>query len=88
MSSYPGTGRRREAKLGLGAKNGRLRWSGTSISQVSGATPLADFPGYATVHLSYLLRLPDEPSRQAAYRQFRDDLNRARALEALAAAVA
>jgi hypothetical protein len=55
------------------------RWSGTSISQVSGATPLADFPGYATVHLSYLLRLPDEPSRQA---------NRARALEALAAAVA
>ena len=40
------------------------------------------------VHLSYLLRLPDEPSRQAAYRQFCDDLNRARALEALAAAVA
>ena len=38
---------------------------------------------YATIHLSYLLRLPDEPSRQAAYRQFCDDLNRARALEAL-----
>ena len=48
----------------------------------------ANFPGYATVHLSYLLRLPDEPSRQAAHRQFCDDLNRARALEALAAAVA
>jgi hypothetical protein len=33
-----------------------------------------------------LLRLPNEPSRQAAYRQFRDDLSRARALAGHAAA--
>lgn len=32
--------------------------------------------GYATVHPSYLLRLPDEATRQAAYGQFRDDLAR------------
>lgn len=51
-----------------------------SIMKSRGPMPLAGFPGYAIVHPSYLLRLLDEPSRQAAYLQFRDDLRRARQL--------
>jgi DNA polymerase len=31
-------------------------------------------PGYATVHPSYLLRLPDEAAQREAYAAFRDDL--------------
>jgi uracil-DNA glycosylase len=59
-----------------------------SIMKSRGPLPLAGFPGYATVHPSYLLRLPNEPSRQAAYRLFRDDLSRASALAAHAVAAA
>ena len=54
-----------------------------SVVKSRGPLPLGGFPGYATVHPSYLLRLPDEPSRQAAYRQL---LSRARALAGYAAA--
>jgi DNA polymerase len=48
-----------------------------SVMKVRGPLALLGYPGYATVHPSYLLRLPDEAARQAAYGQFRDDLARA-----------
>lgn len=38
--------------------------------------------GYITVHPSYLLRLPDETARRAAYAAFVEDLRRAKALAA------
>jgi uracil-DNA glycosylase family protein len=38
--------------------------------------------GYITVHPSYLLRLPDEAARSAAYAAFVEDLRRAKALAA------
>jgi uracil-DNA glycosylase len=53
-----------------------------SVMKARGPLPLSGFPGYATVHPSYLLRLPDEAARQAAYGQFRDDLARAARLAA------
>ncbi len=53
-----------------------------SVLKARGPLPLAGFPGYATVHPSYLLRLPDEAAREAAYGQFRDDLARAASLAA------
>ncbi|MCJ2029738.1 UdgX family uracil-DNA binding protein [Methylobacterium sp. J-043] len=40
------------------------------------------FAGFITVHPSYLLRLPDEAAKAAAYRAFVDDLRRAHALAA------
>ena len=61
-----------------------LGLTGESLSVMKSHGPLllAGFPGYATVHPSYLLRLPDESARHAAYRRFRDDLSRARTLAA------
>lgn len=59
-----------------------------SVLKSRGPLSLAGFTGYATVHPSYLLRLPDEGGRDAAYRQFSDDLRRARALAIDAAAAA
>ncbi|KQP99274.1 DNA polymerase [Methylobacterium sp. Leaf121] len=40
------------------------------------------FAGFITVHPSYLLRLPDEAAKAAAYQVFVDDLRRANALAA------
>ncbi|MBA9066429.1 DNA polymerase [Methylobacterium sp. RAS18] len=40
------------------------------------------FAGFITVHPSYLLRLPDEAGKAAAYQAFVDDLRRANALAA------
>jgi len=39
-----------------------------------GPMSLGDRPGFVTIHPSYLLRLPDEASRQAAYAGFVQDL--------------
>lgn len=39
-----------------------------------GPMNLGDRPGFVTIHPSYLLRLPDEASRQAAYAAFVQDL--------------
>ena len=52
------------------------------------ATLLEDFPGYITVHPSYLLRLPDEAAKAAAYGQFVRDLTEIRTLGAAARAAA
>ena len=46
------------------------------------ATLLEDFAGYITVHPSYLLRLPDEDAKAAAYATFVDDLRRVREIGA------
>lgn len=44
------------------------------------ATLLEDFAGFITVHPSYLLRLPDEDAKAAAYGQFVRDLTDVKAL--------
>jgi uracil-DNA glycosylase family protein len=46
----------------------------TSVIRSRGRAVLAGFPGYVTVHPSYLLRLPDEETKQAAYAEFLKDL--------------
>ena len=43
---------------------------------------LEDFQGYITVHPSYLLRLPDEDAKRAAYATFVDDMRRIREIGA------
>jgi len=53
-----------------------------SVLKSRGPLRLSGFAGYATVHPAYLLRLPDEATREAAYGQFRDDLARAAQLVA------
>ena len=45
-----------------------------SVLKSRGPMQFADFPGFATVHPSYLLRLPTEVARREAYAAFRDDL--------------
>jgi DNA polymerase len=52
-----------------------------SVLKSRGVMRFADFPGYATVHPSYLLRLPDS-ARQDAYDAFRRDLAEVRKLAA------
>ena len=41
---------------------------------------LEDFQGFITVHPSYLLRLPDEAAKQAAYEEFVRDLSQVKAI--------
>ncbi len=43
---------------------------------------LENFPGFITVHPSYLLRLPDEDAKAAAYAEFVRDLEQVRAIGA------
>ncbi len=54
-----------------------------SVLRARGPLQFGDFPGYATVHPSYLLRLPDESSRREAYGAFCADLLAVRRLIAL-----
>ena len=51
-----------------------------SVLKSRGPMQFADFPGFATVHPSYLLRLPTEAAKRDAYAAFRDDLGRVMAL--------
>lgn len=53
-----------------------LGLTGKPLSVLRSRGPIAfdGLPGYATVHPSFLLRLPDEAARQEAYKAFRDDL--------------
>jgi len=51
-----------------------------SITQARGETRFGDFPGFITVHPSYLLRLPDEAAKREAYAAFLEDLKRIAAL--------
>jgi DNA polymerase len=50
------------------------------ISRARGPARFGDQAGYITVHPSYLLRLPDEESRQREYAAFVADLRRVKAL--------
>jgi DNA polymerase len=53
-----------------------------SVTQARGEAEFGEFPGYITVHPSYLLRLPDEAAKHAAYEAFCADLTRIRKLAA------
>lgn len=57
-----------------------LTGKATPITRSRGRASLADREGYVTVHPSYLLRLPDEETRQRAYEEFLTDLARIRDL--------
>jgi probable DNA metabolism protein len=56
-----------------------------AIAQARGEARFGDFPGFVTVHPSYLLRLPDEAAKRSAYAAFLDDLNRIAAIACVAA---
>ncbi len=53
-----------------------LTGKAVAISQARGEARFGDFPGYVTVHPSYLLRLPDETAKREAYAAFLSDLER------------
>lgn len=53
-----------------------------SITRARGQAQFGEFSGFITVHPSYLLRLPDEMAKRAAYQEFRADLERIRELAA------
>jgi DNA polymerase len=53
-----------------------------SVMHARGAMQFGDFPGYVTVHPSYLLRVPDEAAKEQAYADFLADLKRIRELAA------
>jgi uracil-DNA glycosylase len=52
----------------------------TPITRSRGRAKFGAYEGYVTVHPSYLLRLPDEETKQAAYEAFLADLARIRDL--------
>jgi DNA polymerase len=49
-----------------------------SINRMRGATQLGPWPGYVTVHPSYLLRIPEADKKHEAYEAFVTDLARIR----------
>jgi DNA polymerase len=51
-----------------------LTGKAVAISQARGKARFDAFPGYITVHPSYLLRLPDEAAKREAYAAFLADL--------------
>jgi uracil-DNA glycosylase len=53
-----------------------------SVTKVRGPYELGEFPGYVTVHPSYLLRIPDAAAKKDAYHAFVADLRAARKLAA------
>ena len=57
-----------------------LTGKAVSVTQARGKAQFGEFHGYITVHPSYLLRLPDETAKAAAYEAFRADLTRIRDL--------
>lgn len=69
--------------VALGATAG-LALAGRKVAVTRERGPLLfdNRRGYLTVHPSYLLRLPDEPARQAAYAAFLTDLNAIREMAA------
>jgi DNA polymerase len=50
------------------------------ITKNRGPAQFGAWPGFITVHPSYLLRIPDEAAKQQAYKEFVDDLRRVRKL--------
>jgi DNA polymerase len=57
-----------------------LTGKATPITRSRGRAKFGAYEGYVTVHPSYLLRLPDEETKQAAYEAFLADLARVRDL--------
>lgn len=55
-----------------------------SVMRARGPMQLGEFPGYVTVHPSYLLRIPDAAGKEEAYEAFREDLRKIRKLAAAA----
>ncbi|HZH10031.1 MAG TPA: UdgX family uracil-DNA binding protein [Microvirga sp.] len=53
-----------------------LTGKSTPISRSRGGAQFGPWPGYITVHPSYLLRLPDEATKREAYEAFVNDLRR------------
>jgi len=49
-----------------------------SITRMRGPTQLGPWPGYVTVHPSYLLRIPEADKKHEAYEAFVTDLARIR----------
>jgi probable DNA metabolism protein len=67
--------------VALGATAARaLVGKAVTIAKARGEARFGEREGYITVHPAYLLRLPDEPARAAAYQAFVDDLRRIRVL--------
>ena len=54
----------------------------TPIARARGKAAFECGPGFVTVHPAYLLRLPDETARQAAYTAFLSDLRQVRDMAA------
>jgi len=54
-----------------------------SVTRQRGAQKLEDWPGYITVHPSYLLRIPDAAEKKLAYADFLTDLKKIRQLAAV-----
>jgi DNA polymerase len=57
-----------------------LTGKSTPITRSRGRAKFGQYEGYVTVHPSYLLRLPDEETKRAAYEAFLGDLARIRDL--------
>ena len=61
--------------VALGATAGMaLAGHRVAVTHERGAMTFGDWPGYLTVHPSYLLRMPDEEARRQAYDAFLADL--------------
>jgi DNA polymerase len=59
-----------------------LAGKAVSVTKARGQASFENRPGYITVHPSYLLRIPDEADKQAAYKEFVGDLRKIRSLAA------
>jgi DNA polymerase len=59
-----------------------LAGKAVSVTKERGKTSFENRPGYITVHPSYLLRIPDETDKAAAYKAFVADLRKVRDLAA------
>jgi DNA polymerase len=59
-----------------------LTGKAVSVTKARGKASFENRPGYITVHPSYLLRIPDEVDKKAAYKDFVADLRKIRDLAA------
>jgi len=55
-----------------------LAGKAVSVTKARGKAAFGEFPGYITVHPSYLLRIPEKTAKQKAYEDFVADLKRIR----------
>ncbi|MDR6954632.1 DNA polymerase [Ancylobacter sp. 3268] len=69
--------------VALGATAGQaLAGRQVSVTRERGPHPFGPWPGFLTVHPSYLLRIPEGAGREAAYRAFLADLSAIRRMTA------